>query len=174
MTADQPIDVQRFIDARGLSLVQVLLLVLCFIVVAVDGFDIVAIGFIAPAIRTEWGLTPASLRPVRGRARRAHDRRLRLRPARRPARPPGDPRPHGPLLRRGQPRLGLRPLDRDAHPAPVCDWSWAGRRVGQCDHPRLGILPGGPPLVPRVDRVQWLRLRRHPGRRGGCALDCRV
>ena len=66
MTADQPIDVQRFIDARGLSLVQVLLLVLCFIVVAVDGFDIVAIGFIAPAIRTEWGLTPRSLRPCSG------------------------------------------------------------------------------------------------------------
>ena len=40
MTADQPVDVQRFIDARGLSLVQVLLLVLCFLVVAVDGFDI--------------------------------------------------------------------------------------------------------------------------------------
>ena len=50
MTADQPIDVQRFIDARGLSHVQVLLLVLCFLVVALDGFDTIAIGFIAPAI----------------------------------------------------------------------------------------------------------------------------
>jgi hypothetical protein len=47
MTADQPIDVQRFIDARGLSHVQVLLLVLCFLVVALDGFDTIAIGFIA-------------------------------------------------------------------------------------------------------------------------------
>ena len=36
MTADQSIDVQRFIDARGLSRVQVLLLVLCFHVVAAD------------------------------------------------------------------------------------------------------------------------------------------
>src|ERR1700677_4464816 len=35
----------------------------------------------------------------------------RVRPARRLARPPGDPRPHGPLLRRGEPRFGLSPLD---------------------------------------------------------------
>ena len=66
MTADQPIDVQRFIDARGLSHVQVLLLVLCFLVVALDGFDTTAIGFIAPALRTEWGATPAQLAPLFG------------------------------------------------------------------------------------------------------------
>ena len=66
MTADQPIDVQRFIDARGLSHVQVLLLVLCFLVVALDGFDTIAIGFIAPALRTEWGATPAQLAPLFG------------------------------------------------------------------------------------------------------------
>jgi MFS transporter, AAHS family, 4-hydroxybenzoate transporter len=66
MTADRPIDVQRFIDARGLSPVQVLLFVLCFLVVAVDGFDTAAIGFIAPAIRTEWGATPAQLAPLFG------------------------------------------------------------------------------------------------------------
>jgi MFS transporter, AAHS family, 4-hydroxybenzoate transporter len=66
MTSDQPIDVQRFIDERGLSPVQVLLLVLCFLVVAVDGFDTAAIGFIAPALRTEWGTTPAQLAPLFG------------------------------------------------------------------------------------------------------------
>jgi AAHS family 4-hydroxybenzoate transporter-like MFS transporter len=66
MTADQPIDVQRFIDARGLSPVQILLLVLCFLAVAVDGFDTMAIGFIAPALRTEWGATPAQLAPLFG------------------------------------------------------------------------------------------------------------
>ena len=47
MRADQAFDVQRFIDARGLSRAQVLLLVLCFLVVAVDGFDTIAIGSIA-------------------------------------------------------------------------------------------------------------------------------
>ena len=66
MTADQLIDVQRFIDARGLSHVQVLLLVLCFLVVALDGFDTIAIGFIAPAIRAEWGAMPRSSRRCSG------------------------------------------------------------------------------------------------------------
>jgi hypothetical protein len=111
---------------------------------------------------------------VRGRGLRAHDRRLRLRPARRPAGPPGDPRPHGPLLRHGEPRFGLKPLDRNAHPAPVRDRSRAGRRPAQRDHPRLGKLPGGPPLLPRVDRDQQLRRRRRPRRRGVGALDRRL
>jgi len=66
MTANQSIDVQRFIDARGLSPAQVLLLVLCFLVVAVDGFDTIAIAFIAPALQAEWGVTPAQLAPLFG------------------------------------------------------------------------------------------------------------
>jgi MFS transporter, AAHS family, 4-hydroxybenzoate transporter len=66
MTADQAFDVQRFIDARGLSRAQVLLLVLCFLVVAVDGFDTIAIGSIAPAIRAEWGAMPAQLAALFG------------------------------------------------------------------------------------------------------------
>ena len=66
MPASKVIDVQAFIDARKLSAVQVILLVLCFLVVAVDGFDTAAIGFIAPAIRADWGLTPAQLAPLFG------------------------------------------------------------------------------------------------------------
>jgi MFS transporter, AAHS family, 4-hydroxybenzoate transporter len=61
-----PIDVQAIINNRALSRVQLLLLVLCFFVVAVDGFDTAAIGFIAPAIRGEWGSTPAQLAPLFG------------------------------------------------------------------------------------------------------------
>ena len=66
MTAIHPVDVQRFIDARGLSTVQIQLLVLCFLVVAMDGFDTMAIGFIAPALRTEWKATPAQFAPLFG------------------------------------------------------------------------------------------------------------
>jgi AAHS family 4-hydroxybenzoate transporter-like MFS transporter len=55
------IDVQDFIDARPLSAVQKLLLLLCFLVVAIDGFDTAIIGFIAPAIRMEWGIEVARL-----------------------------------------------------------------------------------------------------------------
>ena len=56
------IDVQEFINAHKVSATQWVTLLLCFLIVAVDGFDTAAIGFIAPAIRAEWGLTPASLR----------------------------------------------------------------------------------------------------------------
>ena len=60
------IDVQEFIDAHPLSWSQIVTLLLCFLIVAVDGFDTAAIGFIAPAIREEWALSPAALAPVFG------------------------------------------------------------------------------------------------------------
>lgn len=59
-------DVQRFIDALPFSRLQRRILWLCFLVVAVDGFDTAAIGFIAPAIREEWHLTAAALAPLFG------------------------------------------------------------------------------------------------------------
>ncbi|KAA0182714.1 aromatic acid/H+ symport family MFS transporter [Cupriavidus cauae] len=60
------IDVTRFIDEAPLSPFQILIVVLCFLVVAIDGFDTAAIGFIAPAIRSEWQLSPAQLGPLFG------------------------------------------------------------------------------------------------------------
>src|SRR3954447_8915019 len=60
------IDVQEFINSHKLSAAQIVLLVLCFLIVAIDGFDTAAIGFIAPAIRAEWGVTPAQLAPLFG------------------------------------------------------------------------------------------------------------
>jgi len=66
MTLPRTIDVQEFINAHKVSATQLVTLLLCFFIVAVDGFDTAAIGFIAPAIRAEWGLTPSSLAPVFG------------------------------------------------------------------------------------------------------------
>lgn len=66
MSTQQTIDVQDFIDTHELSAMQIVTLLLCFLIVAVDGCDTAAIGFIAPAIRTEWHLTPAHLAPVFG------------------------------------------------------------------------------------------------------------
>lgn len=66
MSLQPPIDVQKFINSHKLSAVQIITLLLCFFIVAVDGFDTTAIGFIAPAIRAEWGLSPAQLAPVFG------------------------------------------------------------------------------------------------------------
>lgn len=66
MTTPRTIDVQKFINSHKLAATQVVTLLLCFFIVAVDGFDTAAIGFIAPAIRAEWNLTPALLAPVFG------------------------------------------------------------------------------------------------------------
>jgi AAHS family 4-hydroxybenzoate transporter-like MFS transporter len=60
------VDVQEFIDSQPLSMLQKLLLLLCFFVVAIDGFDTAIIGFIAPAIRVEWGLEVGRLGPLFG------------------------------------------------------------------------------------------------------------
>lgn len=61
-----PINVTAFIDRHRVSPFQVMIAVLCFLIVAIDGFDTAAIGFIAPAIRAEWSLTPAHLAPLFG------------------------------------------------------------------------------------------------------------
>src|SRR4051812_16473254 len=66
MPTKKIIDVQEFINSHRMSSTQILLLVLCFFVVAIDGFDLASIGFIAPAIKTEWGITPAQLAPLFG------------------------------------------------------------------------------------------------------------
>lgn len=60
------LDVQHFIDTLPFSRLQRGILWLCFLVVAVDGFDTAAIGFIAPAIREQWHLTAAALAPLFG------------------------------------------------------------------------------------------------------------
>jgi AAHS family 4-hydroxybenzoate transporter-like MFS transporter len=54
------VDVKAFIDQRGLSPMQWLLLVLCFFVVAVDGMDVAIMGFLAPSILQEWHASRAS------------------------------------------------------------------------------------------------------------------
>jgi AAHS family 4-hydroxybenzoate transporter-like MFS transporter len=59
-------DVQDVIDANPVSGFQRLVIALCFLVVAIDGFDTAAIGFIAPALRAQWGVTPARLSPLFG------------------------------------------------------------------------------------------------------------
>lgn len=64
MSAPRVIDVQAFIDARPVSAVQWRLVALCFIVVALDGFDVAIVGHIAPALRAEWSLGVAALGPL--------------------------------------------------------------------------------------------------------------
>ena len=64
MTQKNEVDVKAFIDQRGLTSIQWLLLVLCFLVVAVDGMDVAIMGFLAPSILGEWHASRASFGAV--------------------------------------------------------------------------------------------------------------
>jgi AAHS family 4-hydroxybenzoate transporter-like MFS transporter len=44
------LEVQEVVNANPLSAYQKMVIALCFLVVAIDGFDTAAIGFIAPAL----------------------------------------------------------------------------------------------------------------------------
>ncbi|NVZ99451.1 MFS transporter [Pseudomonas gingeri] len=56
----------EIIDACAISRYQIIVLLLCFLVVLVDGFDTAVIGYIAPSLRQEWGLQPSQLSPAFG------------------------------------------------------------------------------------------------------------
>jgi MFS transporter, AAHS family, 4-hydroxybenzoate transporter len=52
----QTVDVKAFIDERRLSVMQVLIVALCFFIVAADGIDVAMMGFIAPSVVHDWHL----------------------------------------------------------------------------------------------------------------------
>ncbi|WLD65492.1 aromatic acid/H+ symport family MFS transporter [Pseudomonas sp. OVF7] len=59
-------NIGEMIDNNRISGYQIMVLVLCFLVVLIDGFDTAVIGYIAPALRQEWGLQPSQLSPAFG------------------------------------------------------------------------------------------------------------
>ncbi|WP_333501489.1 aromatic acid/H+ symport family MFS transporter [Kluyvera genomosp. 2] len=59
-------ELQALIDAAPIGAMQWRVIICCFLVVMMDGFDTAAIGFIAPAIRDHWQLTAADLAPLFG------------------------------------------------------------------------------------------------------------
>jgi MFS transporter, AAHS family, 4-hydroxybenzoate transporter len=58
------VSIQEFIDQQPYSALQKRILGLCFLVVAIDGFDTALVGFIAPAVQSAWDLGPAQLTPL--------------------------------------------------------------------------------------------------------------
>ncbi|QET06372.1 MFS transporter [Cupriavidus pauculus] len=58
------VDVQTLIDNRPFSAYQWAILVLCFLIVAIDGFDTAAMGYVAPALVQDWGIDKSTLGPV--------------------------------------------------------------------------------------------------------------
>ena len=58
------VDVQTFLNENRFSAYQWLIFGLCFVIVLLDGFDTAAIGFIAPSLIKEWGVSKPALAPV--------------------------------------------------------------------------------------------------------------
>src|SRR5580698_3297908 len=58
------VDVVEFIDAQPVGGFQLKLLLTCAAVLFLDGFDTQAIGYVAPSLAKEWGLTKGALGPV--------------------------------------------------------------------------------------------------------------
>jgi AAHS family 4-hydroxybenzoate transporter-like MFS transporter len=58
------VDVADFIDSQPVGGFQIKLLLTCAAVLFLDGFDTTSIGFVAPPLAREWGLTKGALGPV--------------------------------------------------------------------------------------------------------------
>ena len=64
MQPSRDLDVQTFLDTQPFSAFQWRIFALCFLIVLLDGFDTAAIGYIAPSLIQEWGVTKPALAPV--------------------------------------------------------------------------------------------------------------
>nr|WP_315593654.1 aromatic acid/H+ symport family MFS transporter [uncultured Cupriavidus sp.] len=64
MEKQKTVSIEDIVDESPLSRFQILVLALCASIVAIDGFDTAAIGYIAPALRQEWKLPVTALAPA--------------------------------------------------------------------------------------------------------------
>ena len=58
---ERTLEIRGWLDSQRVSWFQWRVLLLCFAVVAVDGFDTACVGFIAPALSRAWHLAPSVL-----------------------------------------------------------------------------------------------------------------
>lgn len=61
MAEAKTVDLSRIIDSQKIGAFHIGLVIVCFIVVMVDGYDIGAAAFAAPALVREWHVSPAAL-----------------------------------------------------------------------------------------------------------------
>jgi AAHS family 4-hydroxybenzoate transporter-like MFS transporter len=64
MNTAHTLDVRQHINSRKMSGYQWLLLILCFLIVTTDGMDVAIMGFLAPGITKEWGISKAAFGAV--------------------------------------------------------------------------------------------------------------
>lgn len=62
------IDVQQVIEESRIGGLQITVYVLCSLCLLLDGFDVQAMGYVAPALTQEWKISPAALGTVFGAA----------------------------------------------------------------------------------------------------------
>ncbi|MCP1772429.1 AAHS family 4-hydroxybenzoate transporter-like MFS transporter [Neisseria perflava] len=58
------INVRTLLDSRDVSTYQKLVIFLCFLIVVMDGFDVVIMGFVGPSLKEAWNLSNSDLAPV--------------------------------------------------------------------------------------------------------------
>ncbi len=61
VAAGSSVTLEGLINERKTSALQVVVLVLCFLVVAMDGFDVASVGYVAPLLKRAWSLGPRQL-----------------------------------------------------------------------------------------------------------------
>lgn len=77
------------INAQRLSRFKIATFLLCFLILVLDGYDTVVVGYIAPALKAHFGAAPSQLAPMFGALATAVSesassaRRLSVRPSRR-------------------------------------------------------------------------------------------
>jgi AAHS family 4-hydroxybenzoate transporter-like MFS transporter len=64
MPKSSAIDVSEFLEKSRISPFQTLIFVLCGLCLIMDGFDVQAVGYLAPAIIKDWNLSQAQMGPV--------------------------------------------------------------------------------------------------------------
>lgn len=62
--AGSGVNVQTLLNEHPFSGFQWRIFALCFFIVLLDGFDTSAVGYIAPMLMTEWGVSKPDLAPV--------------------------------------------------------------------------------------------------------------
>ena len=55
------VDVKAWIDTRPVSRFQWNVLLLCFIIIMLAGYDAAVMGFVAPALIEDWGISRAEM-----------------------------------------------------------------------------------------------------------------
>src|SRR5215471_12224336 len=64
MTKQQNVEISQLLDNTKISAFQAGIFFLCGLCLIMDGFDVQALGYLAPAIIKDWRLTPAQMGPV--------------------------------------------------------------------------------------------------------------